>query len=130
MNDFEEELQKSVEANQDLISGNPDAAAYREVFRILSKEPKSALGNSFADKLVKKIAAQKKREARRDLIWLSFGVVFLLAGLIVTALFAGLTLELGFLKEMSGYAGVFIFGAAMIVAFNWFEKRILPKSSS
>jgi hypothetical protein len=129
MNSFEEELQKKIEANPSQTPGDADAAAYREIFRIISQEPKSGLRNSFADKVVTKIVARKKLEARRDLIWLGFGVVFLFSGLIVTAAIAGLTFELGFLKDISGYAGVFAFGAAIIIAFHWFEKRILPKSS-
>jgi len=123
MNSFDEELQKSIETNLNQKGDDRDAAAYREVFRIISREPRSVLTSSLVDKVVKKIIARKKRETRQDFIWLSFGVLFLMTGLIVTAVLAGLRFEMGFLKEMSDYAGIFIFGVAVIAAFNWIEKR-------
>lgn len=126
----DEEIQKNFESNLPLDENDRDVASYRILFKILSREPAMRLSNSFAERVVKRIVAQKKREARRDMIWLSFGVVFLLVGLIVTAAFAGLQLELGFLKEMSGYAGIFIFGIAVILAFNWLEKKTLSKKLS
>jgi hypothetical protein len=126
----DEEIQKHFESNLPIEGRNRDADSYRELFRIVSKEPKLKINNAFAEGVVKKIVAKKKREARRDMIWLSFGVVFLLVGLIVTAAFAGLQSQLGFLKDMSGYAGVFIFGLAVILAFNWLEKKILSKELS
>jgi hypothetical protein len=126
----DEEIQKRFESNLPLAGNDRDVDSYREIFRIVSKEPKVKINNSFADGIVKKIMAMKKREARRDMIWLSFGVVFLLIGLVVTAAFAGLQFQLGFLKEMSGYAGVFVFGVAVIIAFNWLEKKTLSKKLS
>lgn len=125
----DEEIQKNFESGDIRRLSEKDRASYSAVFRAISKEPSLRISDSFADRVVKKIMAQKKREARRDFVWLSFGVVFLVAGLIVTAVLAELRLELGFLKEMSGYAGVFIFGVAIIIAFNWIEKKTLSKTT-
>jgi hypothetical protein len=126
----DEEIQKRFESNLPVDGNDRDAASYREIFRIISTEPAMKISNSFAERVVKKIVAQKKGEARRDMIWLSFGVVFLLVGLVVTAAVAGLQLELGFLKDMSGYAGIFIFGIVVILTFNWIEKKTLSKKLS
>lgn len=126
----DEEIQKRFESGLPVEGNDRDIVFYREVFRIAGKEPRTKVGNAFAESVVKKIVVKKKREARRDIIWLSFGVVFLLIGLVVTAAIAGLQFELGFLKEMSGYAGVFIFGVAVIIAFNWLEKKTLSKKLS
>jgi uncharacterized YccA/Bax inhibitor family protein len=126
----DEEIQKSFESNLPLDDNSQDVASYRKIFEIVSKEPVVKISNSFAEGVVKKIVVQKKREARRDIIWLTFGVVFLLVGLVVTAAFAGLQLELGFLKEMSGFVGIFVFGIVVILAFNWIEKRTLSKKLS
>jgi hypothetical protein len=124
----DEEIQKKLESGGNPELSESDRASYSAVFRAISKEPLLRISDSFAERVVKKIVAQKKREARRDFVWLSLGVVFLAVGLIVTAAVAGLTFELGFLKEMSGYAGIFIFGIAIILAFNWLEKKVLSKS--
>lgn len=124
----DEEIQKKFEAGDEPQISGLDHASYTVVFRAISKEPRLKISDSFAERVVKKIVAQRRREARRDFIWLSFGVVFLVVGLLVTAALAGLRLELGFLKEMSGYAGVFVFGVVLILAFNWIEKRALPKN--
>ena len=123
----DEEIQKRLESNRPIDGNDRDVVTYRRLFEIISKEPKMKISNAFADDVVKKIVVQKKREARRDMVWLSFGVVFLLVGLVVTAAVAGLQFQLGFLKEMSGYAGLFVFGIAVIIAFNWLEKKTLSK---
>lgn len=125
----DEEIQKNFESGNPSRLSEADQAAYRVVFGAISKEPLAKISDLFAERVVKKIVAQKKRETRRDFVWLSFGIVFLVVGLIVTAAFAGLRLELGFLKEISGYAGVFIFGVVIILAFNWIEKKTLSKTA-
>jgi hypothetical protein len=124
----DEEIQRNFESGDTSRLSEADQAAYRVVFGAISKEPLAKISDSFAERVVKKIITQKKREARRDFMWLSFGIIFLLVGLIVTAGLAGLRFELGFLKEMSGYAGVFIFGIAIIIAFSWIEKKTLSKT--
>jgi hypothetical protein len=126
----DEEIQKSLDSNLPLDENDRDVAAYRKIFAVVSKEPSLKITNSLAERVINKIVAQKKREARRDIVWLSFGVVFLLVGLIVTAAFAGLQFQLGFLKDMSGYAGIFVFGIVVILAFNWIEKKTLSKKLS
>ncbi len=123
----EEELQKQFETTTPPQGTDPDVAAYRKIFAALGKEPKLTISSDFAGAVVKRIVTKKKREARRDFFWLTFGVVFLLVGLIVTAVVAGLRFELGFLKEMSG---ILIFSAAMILGFNWLEKKTLAKKMS
>jgi hypothetical protein len=125
----DEEIQKRFEAGDVSQLSDRERTSYSAVFRAISKEPSLRISDSFAEQILKKIVAQRKREARRDFIWLSVGIVFLVIGLIVTAALSGLRFELGFLKEMSGYAGVFVFAIVLILAFNWIEKRALPKSA-
>ena len=124
----DEEIQEILENGRNAgLTGGEDIS-YRAVFNALSKAPEIKISPSFADRLVDKILARQKRESRRDLIWLSVGVVFLVAGRVSTAAGAGLRFPLGFLKEISGLAGVFVFGTAIIVAFNWLEKKAISKS--
>lgn len=122
----DEEIQKQFETNDPPKGTDRDTLAYREIFRVVSKEPALKIKTDFAGSVVKKIVVRKKREARRDMIWLSFGVVFLLTGLFVTAAFAGLKFDV-FSGEIFG---LFIFGVAITLAFNWIEKRALPKPTS
>lgn len=123
----DEEIQKQFESNDPPQGLDRDTIAYREIFKVLAKEPGVKLRADFAESIVRNIVVRKKRETRRDMIWLSFGVVFLLIGLIVTSVVAGLKFELGFLQEMSG---LLIFGAALILFFNWIEKRTFSKRST
>jgi hypothetical protein len=129
MTERDEELQKRIERG-DSFQNDLDAIAYQKIFSVIGKEPRISLPQNFAERISSIILIKKKKEARRDFLWLSFGVVFLLIGLIVTAALAGLTLQLGFLLEISGYAGVFVFGVAMIILFNILEKRTISNRLS
>lgn len=124
----DEELQKLFDSNQQPEANGGDVTAYRKVFKAISKEPSLKIGSGFAESVVKRIVAKKKREARRDFIWLSFGVVFLVIGLIVTAAVAGLQFDFGFLNDMSGYAGIFTFAIVVILVFNVIERKLLFKN--
>lgn len=126
MTEKEVEMQRKVESGLG-VEANADSDAYRRLFNVIGKQPKIQLSRNFVDGVVQRIEAKRKRESRRDLIWLGFGVLFLIIGLALTAILAGLQFHLGFLLEMSAYAGVFIFGSVMIVLFNWLEKRTLEK---
>jgi divalent metal cation (Fe/Co/Zn/Cd) transporter len=129
MSEREEDLQKRIEQG-DHVENDLDAAAYSKLFSVIGNEPSINLSKNFAERISSMILLKKKKEARRDFLWLSFGVVFLVVGLIVTAALAGLTMQLGFLLEISAYAGVFIFGIVMIIAFNWLEKRTISNRFS
>jgi hypothetical protein len=120
----DEELQKKIEQG-DSFQNDLDAVVYRKIFDALGAEPKVSLPKGFADRISSMIVVRKKKEARRDFLWLSFGVVFLIVGLIITAALAGLKMQLGFLLEISAYAGVFVFGVGMIALFNLLEKRTI-----
>lgn len=129
MNFNDEELQRKIESGLP-DEGSVDARAYREVFNALSTEPKSSIAPNFADKVVSRVVAKNQKSEARDYFWLGFGLVFLLIGFVVALLVVGPVLNFGFLKDMSGYAGLFAFGAGIIIAFNWLDKRILQKNSN
>ena len=126
MNRHEEELQKKIESGE-LVGADLDSIAYREVFRVLSKEPKTQLPMNFSEKIIMKVLAKKQKESARDMWWLGFGVFFLIIGFIVTAVVAGLKFELGFLKDMSSYAGLLVFGAVFILVLNWIDRKVVEK---
>jgi hypothetical protein len=53
------------------------------------------------------------------------GIFLMIIALVATVLYTEFTLRLGFLEEMSGYTGLFVFGVAFIILLNWLDKHIL-----
>lgn len=130
MNINEEELQKSIETGSAAEANAADVDAYKKVFRALRKEPEIALSHNFADKIIARIIEKQKREEAKDLFWFGTGLFFLIVAFIATILYTGFSMNLGFLKDMSGYAGLLIFGIAFILVLHWIDKRILFSKKS
>ena len=124
----DEELQKSIESGNKFSGDDPDAKAYQEVFARLGKGPETYLPPDFADKVIVRIREQQRRSTSRDFYWLIAGVLLLTIAMIVAVVLSGFKPGLGFLKGMSAYAGLFVFGAAFILFLNGLDKRILSKS--
>lgn len=126
MNKHEEDLQKNIEAGEKPTGDDMDILAYREVFSRLQKEPDFYLPADFADVMVSRIVKKKKQDASRDFLWFGAGVFLLLIGFVTAALISGFKPDLGFLKNMSSYLGLFVFGVLFILLLNFLEKRIVP----
>jgi hypothetical protein len=126
MNDYEEELQKKLEAGLTPDAEELDIKSYQEVFTVLEKEPPNALPVDFTNRVIAKVIASQKKNASRDFWWLGLGILFTVICFIVVVAMTGFKLQMGFLKEMSGYAGLFIFATVFIIVLNWLEKRVLP----
>jgi len=124
----DEELQKSIEAGRTFPGDDLDAKAYQEVFARLRKEPDNYLGVGFAEKVIVRIQQQQQKSTSRDFYWLAAGVFMLIIAMIVAVFFSGFKPGLGFLKGISAYAGVFVFGIAFILLLNRFDKKLLSKA--
>ena len=128
MNSHEEEIQKNIEAGRPTDDNDLDARAYKEVFRALkTSSPETSLPVNFADKIIARVIEKQKRESARDFFWFGVGIFLMIVALIVTIYYTGFKFNLGFLKGMSGYAGLFVFGVAFIILLNVLEKRIVPR---
>lgn len=127
MNYNDDDLQQKIENNQLVNDDDLDIKAYRIVFNSLDKLPEEKLSASFADRVVAKVIERRKREGSRDLWWFGIGMVFLVISCIAAFVFAELPLTLGFLKNISSYTGVFVFGAAFIIALNLLEKKVIQR---
>lgn len=127
MNQQEEEQQKSIEAGLKPTGDDADIQAYYEVFSRLDREPDTHLSPGFADQVVARIVARKDKSAIRDYLWLGTGVILLMLSFLVAARKCGFTLNLGFLRSMSGYAGLFIFGAVFVTILNILDWRIIAR---
>ena len=58
-------------------------------------------------------------------MWLGTGMFSLFITLIVAIAMSGFKLNFGFLKNMSGYAGLFVFGAVLILVLNQLDKYFI-----
>ena len=134
MNPYEEELQKNIEAGQKPTGDDPDMQAYHEVFRRLNREPDFQLSPAFSDKVVSRLL-EEKSNPYRDFVWLGVGIFFLIASCMTAMWMSGIKLNLNFrftdlvfLKNISGYAGLFAFGVIFVIVLNQLDKKILsPK---
>jgi hypothetical protein len=129
MNISDEELQKQIEAGLNIERDHVDARAYREVFSALSTEPKIRISQNFADRVAARVEEKGHKSEARDYFWFGVGLFFLLITFVVALVMTAPKLHLGFLKDMSGYAGLFIFGVGILVALNWLDKRMINKTS-
>ena len=128
MNHYEEELQNNIEAGRPTGADDADVKAYREVFRALSTLPETSLPNNFADRIVARIEEKRKRESKKDVIWFASGIGVMVLVFVATILYTDFQFDLGFLNDMSGYAGLFIFGVAFILVLNILDKKLVIKT--
>ena len=129
MKQYEEELQKRVEGGNP--SGHDDAEirAYQQVFQALKNEPEFELPASFADRVVKLAEAkQQARSTSREYFWLGIGLFFLLIAFVAAIALTQFKLDFGFLRGMSSYTGIFIFGIAFITLLNLMDKKLIHKN--
>jgi hypothetical protein len=125
MNSYEEELQRNIEAGKPVKGEDADVKAYQEVFRALKTAPATSLPHYFADKVVARVLEKQKRESKKDIFWFCAGMVFLVVALMGTIFYTGFKIDMGFLKEMSGYSGLLIFAVSFITLLNWLDKRLV-----
>lgn len=120
----DEQLQSAIEAGH-TDSDSDDGRAYRQVFAALQKAPKSAASMGFEDAIMQKIVAQQTRQASREYLWYALGIVLLVIAMVVTVVLTDFRIQLDFLRGMSTYAGVFIFGTVFIVFLHILDRRLL-----
>ncbi|MFZ6011038.1 MAG: hypothetical protein ACOYXT_11895 [Bacteroidota bacterium] len=125
MNAFEEELQKNIEAGKPASADDLDIKAYQQVFKALQKEPTVRLSKGFEDRVLAAIAEKEKKSTSRDMLWLWLGVFSLVVTMIIAVAFTSFKPDLGFLKGVSSYKGLVVFGIFFIALLNWIDKRLV-----
>lgn len=124
MNLYEEELQNNIERG--LPGGDElDSKAYREVFRVLKKDPGHAVQSRFAENVIARIVAREKKEQSRDYLLFFSGLFVLLVAAGATIVVTGFRLDFGFLRSMADYKGLAVFGVLFIGFLNWLDKRLI-----
>jgi hypothetical protein len=124
MSNQDEELQKKIEANQHTDGSDIDVRSYQYVFRAISATTET-LPQNFSDQIISKLIAKQKKESSREWWLIGLGIFLLVIAFMVAIAYSGFKLEMGFLKKISAYTGLFLFGAAFILVLSIFEKRLL-----
>ncbi len=123
--DKEEELQQQAQKNQ--LSGNDvDSRAYHVVFDVLRREPEFRLSANFSEVVLHKISGSESP--------LYYWVAFVMLGFVIAAgaaiILTGFKPDFGFLKHISRFTGLFVFGAGFILLLQWVDRKLVHKEPS
>ena len=125
MENIEEELQHRIEKNQ-VNGGDQDSRAYRTVFDALQREPEFQLSSKFLDSVLHRMEAT---EERSQYYWFAFVIMgFVFAAGVAVAL-TDFRPDFGFLKHISKFTGLFVFGAAFIILLHLVDKKLIQGKS-
>jgi hypothetical protein len=127
MNRLEEEMQEKLEQGKTPAGDGLDVKAYQAVFQALKKDPDYSLRPDFAERVAARVMRSQKGGFSKDYLWFGAGIFFLIIALIGTILYTGFRFDLGFLKVMSDYKGLAVFGIAFIVFLNWLDKKLVKE---
>lgn len=126
---YEEELQKNIEAGIHPDHDDLNARAYQQVFQSLKRTPDFELPFPFADRVVRLVESKHQaKSTTREYFWLGLGIFFLLIALIAAIAMTEFKFDVGFLRGMSSYGGIVIFGAAFITLLHWLDKKLINKN--
>jgi TRAP-type uncharacterized transport system fused permease subunit len=127
MKTWDDELQENIESGHS-AGDNPDAQAYRAVFKALEKEPPFTLPPAFAHRVMRRIEAQEqKRSLWRELRALAAGILLMVVALGVTVYLTGFRPELGVLKGAKPYLSFIAFGIVFIALLHWIDRRFISR---
>lgn len=130
MNQHDDELQKNIEQGVEPMGDDLDVHAYRVLFSRLKREPDFHLPINFSDSVVTRVIEKRKREASREFLWFGAGMFLLLIAFVVAVALSGFKPNFGFLKNMSSYLGLLIFGVAFILSLQFLDKKIITNKNS
>jgi hypothetical protein len=123
----DEDIQKRIEAGNH--GASKDEIAYKLVFRALKKEIEFPLSDSFAEKVM--YLVKEKQEAKSkswfEYILFTVGIILILAGFAASVVLTNFTFDLGFLKSLNNYKGLFIMGAILVLLFNLIDIRLIKQ---
>jgi hypothetical protein len=118
----DEELQNKIE--QGLAESNADAQAYKQVFKILKRDPEFNLPIQFADRLV---SVLEKKEEKRDYYWLAVGILFSIISLIVAVVLVAERWSINAFSFLSSNVGLVVFGILFVALLQWIDKKVVRK---
>lgn len=130
MNSEKEKLRELLNEDKSTSINQLDVEAVSRMLSVLEKEDRSVhLSGNFSAGIIQKIVQKQKRENRFSWFGYLAGVLGIIVSLIISLLVVDFKIDLGFLKGISSYSGLFLFGIAFILVLNFIEKRIIRFSS-
>ena len=127
MRNEEERFQEKIITDPLFDDGSAETRVYRQVFGALKKAPDYTLPDNFADTVLHKIEQQEQRSLLREYLWLAAGIIVLVGACVTAVVMTGFTFDPGFLRNMAGYKGLALFGAAFILFLHWIDKRLIHR---
>lgn len=122
---YEEELQKNIEKGLPAKGDASDIVAYQAILRAMKNQKAPSLSPDFSDKIVARIVAKERKSERKEMVWFVMGIAMIVISFIAIVLYTGFKPDFGFLKNISRYSGVLIFGAVFVFALHLVDKFLI-----
>jgi hypothetical protein len=117
------------EEHQHTVSSE-EVEAVARMLTVLDNEDKViGLPSDFSDKVINQILQKQANENRFGWFGYFLGIFCLIICLIVSLAFVDFKIDFGFLKNISAYYGLFLFGAAFIFILHLIEKKVMRFTS-
>lgn len=123
---YEEEMQHKIHNGE--TGDSVDELAYQAVFSALRKGPRTEIAPGLADRVV--LSLEKRKAVQKssfDIIMAITGGVLFLMGLIASVVVTGFRPDFGFLKAISDFKGLFLFGVGFVTVLNFIDKQLMRK---
>ncbi len=123
---YEEEMQNKIGSGK--AGESADELAYKAVLSALAKEHSGDMVPGLADRVILRLEKRKEiRKSSFDLVMAIIGGVLFVAGLIVSVVLTGFRPDLGFLKAIGDFKGLFLFGIGFVIMINVLDKQLMRK---
>jgi len=126
----EEELQKNLEEGKTPIGDDLDVKAYQSVFSALKNEPTIFLHTSFADRVIRMVEQNQRKNIFREYFWIAIGMFLLLSALATSIMLTDFKISAGVFSGLGSYRGLLIFGAAFIGLLHWLDRQLLKNKKA
>ena len=120
-----EKIKELLEQDNATPVSREEVDAVFRMLTVLEKEDDAIrLPDNFSDKVVRRVIQKQTNENWFGWFGYFAGILGLIICLIVSLVAVDFNLDLGFLKNIKGYSGLFIFGAAFIYFLNIIEEAV------
>lgn len=123
-------LKELLERENQVDVSKEEVDAVARMISVLEEEDNTIrLPVDFSEKVLQRVVQRQARELRFGWFGYFLGIFGLIICLIVSLVFVDFKIDMGFLKNISAYSGLFLFGAAFIFILHLIEKKLMPFSS-
>lgn len=124
-----EKLKALLEQENHTVSKEEVEAVVRMLSVLEDEDKAMRLPANFSEKVIQQVVKKQVKENRFGWFGYFLGIFGLIVCFIISLAVVDFKLDFGFLKNISGYSGLFIFGAAFIFFLNLIEKKLIRFSS-